>query len=96
MQFKMRRDESCKVVCRRHLSQEAAKNFKEKIDDEYRVNMYGFSLQLIPYFFSMSVLECDHQISGRLRICSSNYVHMISIGPLSLSFTCSTAMPMRH
>ena len=55
MQFKMRRDESCKVVCRRHLSQEAAKNFKEKIDDEYRVNMYGFSLQLIPYSFSMSV-----------------------------------------
>lgn len=51
----MRRDESCKVVCRRQLSQEAAKNFKEKIDDEYRVNMYVFKLQLIPYFFSMSL-----------------------------------------
>ncbi|XP_008793236.1 transmembrane 9 superfamily member 7-like [Phoenix dactylifera] len=37
--FKMRRDETCKVVCRTKLSQEAAKNFKEKIDDEYRVNM---------------------------------------------------------
>ncbi|RWW09444.1 hypothetical protein BHE74_00032252 [Ensete ventricosum] len=37
--FKMRRDESCKVVCRTKLSSEAAKNFKEKIDDEYRVNM---------------------------------------------------------
>jgi hypothetical protein len=35
MQFKMRRDESCKVVCRRQLSQEGVKNFKEKIDDEY-------------------------------------------------------------
>jgi hypothetical protein len=40
LQFKMRRDESCKVVCRPKLSAEAAKNFKEKIDDEYRVNMY--------------------------------------------------------
>jgi transmembrane 9 superfamily protein 2/4 len=43
----MRRDESCKIVCRRKLSQEAAKNFKEKIDDEYRVNMYGFMLKLL-------------------------------------------------
>ena len=40
LQFKMRRDDSCKVVCRSKLSPEAAKNFKEKIDDEYRVNMY--------------------------------------------------------
>lgn len=37
--FKMRRDESCKVACRKKLSKESAKNFKEKIDDEYRVNM---------------------------------------------------------
>ncbi|KAJ3702164.1 hypothetical protein LUZ61_005869 [Rhynchospora tenuis] len=37
--FKMRRDESCKVACRMKISQEGVKNFKEKIDDEYRVNM---------------------------------------------------------
>nr|CAD1843137.1 unnamed protein product [Ananas comosus var. bracteatus] len=37
--FKMGRDENCKVACRVKLNQEAAKNFKEKIDDEYRVNM---------------------------------------------------------
>ncbi|KAF3326874.1 transmembrane 9 superfamily member 7-like protein [Carex littledalei] len=37
--FKMRRDESCKVACRKKLSKESAKNFQEKIDDEYRVNM---------------------------------------------------------
>ncbi|KAJ3694086.1 hypothetical protein LUZ60_009566 [Juncus effusus] len=37
--FKMRRDETCKVGCRLKLNQESAKNFKEKIDDEYRVNM---------------------------------------------------------
>jgi hypothetical protein len=43
----MRRDESCKVVCRTKLSQEAVMNFKEKIDDEYRVNMYGLMLNLV-------------------------------------------------
>ncbi|XP_017697036.1 transmembrane 9 superfamily member 7-like [Phoenix dactylifera] len=37
--FKMRRDETCKVACRTKLNQEAVKKFKEKIDDEYRVNM---------------------------------------------------------
>ncbi|KAK1289564.1 hypothetical protein QJS10_CPB18g00755 [Acorus calamus] len=37
--FKMRTDESCKVACRKTLSAESAKNFKEKIDDDYRVNM---------------------------------------------------------
>lgn len=35
----MGRDETCKVACRTKLTEEAAKNFKEKIDDEYRVNM---------------------------------------------------------
>lgn len=35
----MRSNEVCKVACRGKLSAEAAKNFKEKIDDEYRVNM---------------------------------------------------------
>ncbi|CAN6457123.1 unnamed protein product [Victoria cruziana] len=37
--FKMRTDESCKIACRTKLDAESAKNFKEKIDDEYRVNM---------------------------------------------------------
>ncbi|XP_020585765.1 transmembrane 9 superfamily member 7-like [Phalaenopsis equestris] len=37
--FKMRIDETCKIVCRQRLSTEGVKNFKEKIDDEYRVNM---------------------------------------------------------
>ncbi|KAG8094555.1 hypothetical protein GUJ93_ZPchr0012g20471 [Zizania palustris] len=45
--FKMRRDESCKVVCRTKLSPEAAKNFKEKIDDEYRVNMILDNLPVV-------------------------------------------------
>ncbi|KAL9242014.1 hypothetical protein vseg_016061 [Gypsophila vaccaria] len=37
--FKMREELSCQVRCRRKLTAEAAKNFKEKIDDEYKVNM---------------------------------------------------------
>ncbi|XP_074269402.1 transmembrane 9 superfamily member 7-like [Silene latifolia] len=37
--FKMREEVSCQVGCRQKLDAESAKNFKEKIDDEYRVNM---------------------------------------------------------
>ncbi|XP_062087679.1 transmembrane 9 superfamily member 7 [Humulus lupulus] len=38
--FKMREEKSCTVACGRiKLDAEAAKNFKEKIDDEYRANM---------------------------------------------------------
>ncbi|KAK3426761.1 hypothetical protein EUGRSUZ_F03131 [Eucalyptus grandis] len=37
--FRMREEEPCKVACRLTLDAESAKNFKEKIDDEYRVNM---------------------------------------------------------
>lgn len=37
--FKMRVDETCKVACRVKLSEKAAKKFKEKIADEYQVNM---------------------------------------------------------
>ena len=29
----------CNIVCRRTLNAKTAKDFKEKIDDEYRVNM---------------------------------------------------------
>lgn len=35
----MRKEQSCKVACRVKLVAESAKNFKEKIEDEYRVNM---------------------------------------------------------
>ncbi|GAB4853793.1 Transmembrane 9 super member 7 [Ancistrocladus abbreviatus] len=37
--FKMREEQSCQIACRTKLIVEAANNFKEKIDDEYRVNM---------------------------------------------------------
>lgn len=39
-QFEMRNDQLCKVVCRKEkFSPEALKNFKAKIDGEYRINM---------------------------------------------------------
>lgn len=31
----------CNIVCRKELDAKTAKDFKEKIEDEYRVNMYG-------------------------------------------------------
>ncbi|PIN02575.1 Endosomal membrane protein, EMP70 [Handroanthus impetiginosus] len=37
--FHMRDEQSCTVACKAHLDAQAAKDFKEKIDDEYRVNM---------------------------------------------------------
>ncbi|KAK6914757.1 Nonaspanin (TM9SF) [Dillenia turbinata] len=37
--FQMREEQPCKVACRVALDDAAAKNFREKIEDEYRVNM---------------------------------------------------------
>ncbi|GMQ06125.1 hypothetical protein CsSME_00050832 [Camellia sinensis var. sinensis] len=37
--FKMMEEQFCKVACRVKLDAASAKNFKEKIDDDYRVNM---------------------------------------------------------
>ncbi|CAO2841549.1 unnamed protein product [Amaranthus hypochondriacus] len=37
--FKMREEQTCQVGCRVKFTAEDAKNFKEMIDDEYRVNM---------------------------------------------------------
>ncbi|KAK7329925.1 hypothetical protein VNO77_24107 [Canavalia gladiata] len=45
--FKMREPQLCNVVCRLTLNAEMAKEFKEKIDDEYRVNMILDNLPLV-------------------------------------------------
>ncbi|GMH16540.1 hypothetical protein Nepgr_018381 [Nepenthes gracilis] len=37
--FRMREEQSCQIACKQKLNAETAKNFKEKINDEYRVNM---------------------------------------------------------
>ncbi|XP_073309674.1 transmembrane 9 superfamily member 7-like [Primulina huaijiensis] len=37
--FHMREEQSCTVACKVTLEEQDAKNFKEKIDDEYRANM---------------------------------------------------------
>jgi hypothetical protein len=40
-QFEMNNDQLCKIVCKKEkFSPEALKNFKDKIDSEYRVNMW--------------------------------------------------------
>ncbi|CAL0319126.1 unnamed protein product [Lupinus luteus] len=45
--FKMREPQMCNVVCNRKLDAKAAKEFKEKINDEYRVNMILDNLPLV-------------------------------------------------
>ncbi|XP_028760853.1 transmembrane 9 superfamily member 10-like [Neltuma alba] len=45
--FKMREPQMCSVVCRLTLNAKTAKKFKEKIDDEYRVNMILDNLPLV-------------------------------------------------
>lgn len=39
LQFKMREPQMCTIACRITLDAKQAKDFKEKIEDEYRVNM---------------------------------------------------------
>ncbi|XP_073296609.1 transmembrane 9 superfamily member 9-like [Primulina huaijiensis] len=49
-EFKMREPQICSVVCHSTLQAKDAKEFKEKIDDEYRVNMILDNLPLVmPY-----------------------------------------------
>lgn len=52
LQFKMREPQMCNVVCRLTLDAKIAKEFKEKIEDEYRVNMYVYVLQWKIHFLS--------------------------------------------
>ncbi|KAG4195183.1 hypothetical protein ERO13_A06G097700v2 [Gossypium hirsutum] len=46
-EFKMREPRMCNIVCRKVLDKKTAKAFKEKIDDEYRVNMILDNLPLV-------------------------------------------------
>uniref|UniRef100_J3MGC1 Transmembrane 9 superfamily member n=1 Tax=Oryza brachyantha TaxID=4533 RepID=J3MGC1_ORYBR len=45
--FEMREPRLCLIVCRTVLSHEGAKDFEEKIDDEYRINMILDNLPLV-------------------------------------------------
>ncbi|CAA0821355.1 Transmembrane 9 superfamily member 8 [Striga hermonthica] len=45
--FKMREPQMCNVVCRITLDAKSAKEFKEKIEDEYRINMILDNLPLV-------------------------------------------------
>lgn len=46
-EFKMREPQMCNILCRKTLNAKTAKDFKEKIDDEYRVNMILDNLPLV-------------------------------------------------
>ncbi|KAL5980286.1 Transmembrane 9 superfamily member 8 [Asimina triloba] len=45
--FKMREPKLCKIVCQLTLDEKTAKEFKEKIEDEYRVNLILDNLPLV-------------------------------------------------
>lgn len=45
----MREPQMCNIVCKLKLDAKTAKAFKEKIDDEYRVNMYD--MPVLSYIF---------------------------------------------
>ncbi|XP_031480719.1 transmembrane 9 superfamily member 8-like [Nymphaea colorata] len=45
--FNMREPQSCKLACRKVLTAKDAKHFKEKIDDEYHVNMILDNLPVV-------------------------------------------------
>jgi hypothetical protein len=38
-QFQMKDHQLCKVLCQKKFTEEEVKNFHEKIDNDYRVNM---------------------------------------------------------
>ncbi|KAJ1413108.1 Nonaspanin [Sesbania bispinosa] len=46
-EFKMREPQMCNIVCKLKLDAKTAKEFKEKINDEYRVNMILDNLPLV-------------------------------------------------
>ncbi|GJR81875.1 transmembrane 9 superfamily member 9-like protein [Tanacetum coccineum] len=58
-EFQMRVPQMCNVVCRIVLNEKTAKEFKEKIDDEYRVNMI---LDNLPLVVPMTRLERDSPV----------------------------------
>ncbi|KAL3632920.1 Transmembrane 9 superfamily member 7 [Castilleja foliolosa] len=66
--FHMRDEQSCKVACKVHLDDQAAKDFKEKINDEYRVHMI---LDNLP----VAVLR-----QRRDGIASTTYEHGFRVG----------------
>lgn len=62
----MREDQPCEVLCGIVLGAEAAKNFKEKIDGNYRVNLYVESLDSTSFFWMiLAIYIC---LSNRMVI----------------------------
>lgn len=65
LQFKMREPELCHVLCRVTLDADTAKQFKEKIEDEYRVNMW------VKYYLKKQT-SCHYLLSYSIYYALSN------------------------
>jgi transmembrane 9 superfamily protein 2/4 len=59
-EFQMKDHQLCKVLCRKKLTEEDVKNFHEKIDNDYRVNMI---LDNLPVAEPRSRNENGHQLT---------------------------------
>ncbi|KAJ6296150.1 hypothetical protein OIU76_026926 [Salix suchowensis] len=68
--FQMREPKQCKILCRITLNEKTAKEFKEKIDDDYRVNMILDNLPLvvpIPRFDQENAVVYQHGFQVGLK-----------------------------
>ncbi|KAF9662744.1 hypothetical protein SADUNF_Sadunf18G0086100 [Salix dunnii] len=66
--FQMREPQQCKILCRITLNEKTAKEFKEKIDDDYRVNMILDNLPLvvpIPRFDQENAVVYQHGFQSK-------------------------------
>ncbi|EYU35328.1 hypothetical protein ABFS82_10G123500 [Erythranthe guttata] len=59
--FKMREPQMCNIVCHMTLNAKDAKEFKEKIDDEYRVNMILDNLPLVMPYKTAEMVSVAYQ-----------------------------------
>jgi len=62
----------CNIVCNIKLDAKTAKDFKEKISDEYRVNMYD--MRIVVLLFSASILLCDSLVSYSSAVSCTGFL----------------------
>ncbi|XP_058073931.1 transmembrane 9 superfamily member 7-like isoform X2 [Magnolia sinica] len=65
--FQMREEQSCKVACRIKLDPKTVKNFKEKIDDEYRVNIINHEYKQPWDEKNPQLLTCNPKTNNRIQ-----------------------------
>lgn len=79
-QFEMRNDQLCKIVCKKEkFTPEAFKNFKDKIDSDYRVNMWVIR-DLAEIFIWKYLHALLHNLSCIVISCHTKNFVAIQVG----------------